>query len=84
MTPNEAKILTFIQRKEKPIGQHQIATQFSWQLAHVDLMLRSLMKQMLLEKDRLHYRMTKTALDELEKFKNGYKYEPFEGSPDTW
>ena len=79
MTPNEAKIVRFMERRGKPITANQLANQFSQTLGYVDFLLRSLMRQMLLEKDKLHYRMSKTALDELSKYDAGCKYEAFEG-----
>mgnify|MGYP001572492687 CR=1 FL=1 len=76
MTPNESNIIRFMERKGVPVSTTALVGQFGVSCA---VALSSLKRHLLVEQDRQHYRLTRTAQDELTRFDDGFKYTPFEG-----
>jgi len=79
MTPQEANILRYMERRGQPVTRHELASQFGISMGYLDTIMHSLKRHLLIEQDKLYYRATSQAQDALRDFDDHFKYVPFEG-----
>ena len=65
-----------------PVSNHRLAGQFGMSLAYLDLLMGSLMKHLIVERDHQFFRLTKGAEAALKDFETPFDYVPFEGRPE--
>lgn len=81
MTPQEADILRFLERRGGIVTDTQMQGQFSMAPGALGIVLDSLKRHQCVEQDRRHLRITTVGEDELGKFERQSHYVPFEGRP---
>ena len=79
MTPQEADLIRFLERRGGIATDTAIQSQFHLGPGACLLLMGSLKRQQCVERDRRHYRVTTIGENELGRFERQSKYTPFEG-----
>ena len=82
MTPNERDILTYISSRGDGIASWAaIRGQFGMSEGALTVPINSLKRHLLIEQDRLYYRITEKGRTEIERFTNPIRPAPFGNRP---